>query len=95
MTSGKQMDLFGADPEPAPFDEDAVSVPVRADPDKVWVKLHAILSEVKTASSLPWGAEKVRYYRTVFPQMTNWLPDSEAAQLRFEFEAELVRLMAA
>jgi hypothetical protein len=24
--------------------------------------------------------------------MTNWLPEDEGAQLRFEFEAELVRL---
>jgi hypothetical protein len=30
-----------------------------------------------------------------FPQMTNWLPDKEAAPLRFEFEAELARLKAA
>jgi len=27
--------------------------------------------------------------------MTNWLPDEEAAQLRFEFEAEIRRLEAA
>jgi len=30
-----------------------------------------------------------------FPQMTNWLPEEEAAQLRFAFEAELARLEAA
>ena len=35
------------------------------------------------------------YYRTIFPQMTNWLPEEEGAQLRFEFEAELARLEAA
>jgi len=27
--------------------------------------------------------------------MTNWLPDDEAAQLRFEFETEIRRLEAA
>jgi len=27
--------------------------------------------------------------------MTNWLPDEEGAQLRFEFEAEIKRLEAA
>jgi hypothetical protein len=27
--------------------------------------------------------------------MTNWLPEEEGAQLRFEFETELVRLEAA
>jgi hypothetical protein len=35
------------------------------------------------------------YWRTVFPQMTNWLPDAEAAQLRLEFETEIRRLEAA
>ncbi len=28
-------------------------------------------------------------YQTIFPQMTNWLPEEEGAQLRFEFEAEV------
>jgi hypothetical protein len=31
----------------------------------------------------------------VFPQMANWLPEEEAAQLRFEFAQELERLKAA
>ena len=34
-------------------------------------------------------------YQIVFPQMANWLPDSEAEQLRFEFERELRRLTEA
>jgi hypothetical protein len=29
------------------------------------------------------------------PQMTLWLPDDEAEQLRFEFESEMARLKAA
>jgi hypothetical protein len=33
--------------------------------------------------------------RTIFPQMTNWLPEDEGAQLRFQFEEELGRLEAA
>ena len=94
MTSGRQMDLFGADPAPPPADEDAVSVPVRADPDKVRVKLLALLSEA-TASPPRWGAEKVRHYRTVFPQMTNWLPLDEADRLKHEFHAALERLETA
>ena len=28
----------------------------------------------------------VSLYRTIFPQMTQWLPEEEGAQLRFEFE---------
>ena len=34
-------------------------------------------------------------YRTIFPQMTLWLPEDEGAQLRFEFETEIARLEAA
>jgi hypothetical protein len=34
---------------------------------------------------------RVSLYRTIFPQMTLWLPEDEAAQLRFEFEAEMAR----
>ena len=34
-------------------------------------------------------------YRTIFPQMTNCLPEDEGAQLRFDFETELARLKAA
>jgi uncharacterized protein (DUF2267 family) len=58
-------------------------------------RLHKILAEVRAAESLPWDASDVRYYRTVFPQMANWLSADEAAQLRFEFETELERLKAA
>ncbi len=37
----------------------------------------------------------VSLYRTIFPQMTFWLPEDEAAQLRFEFETGLARLETA
>jgi hypothetical protein len=37
----------------------------------------------------------VSLYRTIFPQMTNWLPEDEAARLRFDFDQEMARLKAA
>jgi hypothetical protein len=55
--------------------------------------LQLILAETKAAQSLP--RNRVSLYRTIFPQMTLWLPEEEAAQLRFEFEAEMERLKAA
>jgi hypothetical protein len=61
----------------------------------VRARLHTILAEARAAQTLPWQSSTVSLYRTIFPQMTNWLPDDEAAQLRFEFEAELERLKAA
>lgn len=81
----RQPDLFDAEPTPV----------YRPDPDKVRSRLHKILAEARAARKLPWEPTTVSLYRTIFPQMTNWLPDDEGAQLRFEFETELARLEAA
>ena len=80
-----QADLFGAEPVPA----------YRPDPEKVRSRLHKILAEARAAQKLPWEPTTVSLYRTIFPQMTNWLPEDEGAQLRFEFETEMERLEAA
>jgi len=80
-----QSDLFGSDPAPA----------YRPDPDKVRARLHRILAEARTARTPPWEPTRVSLYRTIFPQMTLWLPNEEGAQLLFEFEAEMARLEAA
>ena len=98
MTKGKagpkQPELFAADaqaelfgPEPAPSYD--------PDPDSVRAELDGILARARAAPTQPWDPREVSFYRTVFPQMTNWLPDEEAKQLRFEFETELARLEAA
>jgi hypothetical protein len=47
---------------------------------------------VKRLAVKACGHIREAFYRTIFPQMTNWLPEEEGAQLRFEFEAELARL---
>jgi hypothetical protein len=85
LSEDTQSDLFGADPVPA----------YRPDPAKVRARLHKILAEARAARKLPWEPTRVSLYRTIFPQMTNWLPDDEAAQLRFDFESEMARLNAA
>ncbi len=56
---------------------------------------YKILAEARAAQRLPWEATRASLYRTIFPQMTLWLPDDEGAQLRLEFETELERLKAA
>jgi hypothetical protein len=66
-----------------------------ADPDKVRARLHKILAEARAAETIPWGPGRASLYRTIFPQMTQFLPEEEGAQLRFEFAAELERLKAA
>jgi hypothetical protein len=95
MVRNDQPDLFGAGAQVELFDEDAAPRAYRADPDKVRARLHKILAEARAAQALPWQPERVSLYRTIFPQMTNWLPEDEAAQLRFAFESEMARLKVA
>jgi hypothetical protein len=90
----RQLDLFGESQPELPGVEGAAAV-YRADPDEVRAELLRVLAQARAARSFPWDARGALYWRTVFPQMTNWLPDEEAAQLRFEFETEIRRLEAA
>jgi hypothetical protein len=92
--SSRQLDLFQND-EQSDLSEDQPTPVFRADPEKVRRELLAILAEARSAQTLPWPAERAGLYRVIFPQMTNWLPDEEAAQLRFAFETEMARLKAA
>jgi hypothetical protein len=85
-------DLFREDKQPDLFGGEAMPV-YRPDPDKVRARLLNILAETRAAKELSWG--RASLYRTIFPQMTLLLPEEEGAQLRFEFEAEMERLLAA
>ena len=80
-----QLDMFGAPPAQN-YDPDPASV--RAE-------LNDILAQARAAKTLPWPRSRAALYRTIFPQMANWLPDKEAKRLRREFEKELDRLEAA
>jgi hypothetical protein len=94
MSSSRQGDLFGHQ-GPDPSDENFETPEYHADPDEVRKELHGILAEMRAAEAMPWDEKRTALYRTIFPQMTNWLPEEEGAQLRFAFEAELERLKAA
>jgi hypothetical protein len=93
MARGDQSDLFASNSDL--FDEDAPTPVYRPDLEKVRARLHKILAEARAARKLPWEPTRVSLYRTIFPQMTNWRPEEEAAQLRFDFESEMARLNAA
>jgi hypothetical protein len=95
MARSTQQDLFGTESQPELFEADAAPPAYRPDPDKVRARLHKILTEVRAAEKLPWDADRLLLYRTIFPHMTGWLPEDEGAQLRFEFETEMARLKAA
>jgi hypothetical protein len=87
-------DIYFDDP-PQPDLFGGVTRVYRPDPEKVRARLHKILAEARAAKKNPWEPSTVSLYRTIFPQMTDWLPEDEGAQLRFQFEKELKRLKAA
>ncbi len=80
-----QPDLFGPPPPPS----------YRPSLELVRAEVNKVLDIARSAEILPWKPKEVAYWKTVFPQMTNWLPEEEAAQLRFAFMEELRRLKAA
>ena len=89
-----QLSLFGED-QPVLSGAEQNGAIYRADPDEVRAELLRVLAKARAAESFPWDSRRTLYWRTVFPQMANWLPDEEAAQLRFAFETEIRRLEAA
>ena len=94
--SNDNPDLFGEeDDQPDLFGPAEAPPAYRPDPDKVRSRLQKILAEARAASTLPWEPTTVTLYRTIFPEMTQYLPEDEGAQLRFEFETEISRLEAA
>ncbi|HMA71460.1 MAG TPA: hypothetical protein VKP67_08235 [Xanthobacteraceae bacterium] len=95
MAPSRQRDLFLDEEQPDLFGDDSPTQVFRADPDKVRQELYKILAEARAAQTMPWDAKRALLYRTIFPQMTNWLPEEEATQLCFDFAAELARLEAA
>ena len=89
-------DLFGHGPAQGdlfanePLRNNGVGV---ADSDDVRRRLHKLLAEARAAQSKPpWSERDTRMYQIIFPQMANWLPHSEAEQVRLEFRTELERL---
>ena len=94
MARGSHPDLFITESQSGLFGAQATPA-YRPNPDKVRARLHKILAEARAAQTSPWEPARVSLYRTIFPQMTLWLPDDEAAQFRFEFDAEMARLETA
>jgi hypothetical protein len=83
MARPTQSDFFKEDAQPNLF-EAGETPTYRPSIDSVRAHLQSILAETKAAQSLP--RNQASLYRTIFPQMTLWLPEDEAAQLRLAFE---------
>lgn len=87
-----QNDLFGSAQLGLGL-EDTRPDPTHVDPASVREELNAILATARAAlDEAPWDRRTHRYHLVVFPQMTNWLPDDEAEQLKFEFAREMERI---
>jgi len=95
MARSSQQDLFGAEARAELFEPDTTPPAYRPDPENVRARLHRILAEARAAERLPWDRDRLLVYQTIFPQMAGWLPEEEAAQLKFEFDTEMTRLKAA
>jgi hypothetical protein len=95
------VDLFGHGPAQGNLfgdGDDRLQAPARRyvpDPEKVRQRLTALLEKARSAEKMPWSERDARMWQTVFPNMANWLPDHEAAQLRLEFAQEMERLKQA
>jgi hypothetical protein len=83
-----QPDLFRSDRP----DEDWQPAKFGGDPDRVRLRLRKILDLVHAADAL--SSADLRCYRTIFPQMVNWLPKDEAAEFLRTFNAAVKRLEA-
>jgi len=87
-----QQDLFGAAQLGLGL-EDTRPDPTVVDPEAVRDELVTILATARAArETAPWDLRTHRYHQVVFPQMANWLPADEAAQLCLDFAAELDRI---
>ena len=87
MTQGS---LFGEE-------EGRMAPPVQTflpDPAVIRRRLGALLETARGAQSMPWPEREARMWRTVFPNMANWLPEEEANELRLAFAREIERLNA-
>ncbi|HTX50102.1 MAG TPA: hypothetical protein VME40_12030 [Caulobacteraceae bacterium] len=99
----EQTDLFGDARGPAQLSffgpgENQIQPPAQnftPDPDSIRSRLRLILQKAQRAQTMPWPEREARMWQTVFPQMTNWLPPSEAEQLQLDFFREIERLKAA
>ena len=61
--------------------------------DEIREDLHAILEDARQVTAeAPWNERTYRYNKVVFPQMSRWLPEEEAAQFCFEFAREMERI---
>lgn len=80
-----QGSLFADEGAPPPRDH-------APDPQTIRRRLAVALASARAAPTQPWPEREARYWRTVFPQMADWLPSEEADGMRAAFAREVERL---
>lgn len=70
-----------------PVDSDEGKIPTPK-PEDVRRRLNGIIRKLRESDELPWSLHEFRTWRIIFPQMTNWLPDEEAEELKEAFFVE-------
>lgn len=78
-----QLDMFGPSLRSAP------KAPAAED---VCSELSEVLERLRNSETMPLSPKDLRFWRTVFPQMSRWLPDDERLAICAAFAAELSRL---
>lgn len=73
-----------------PPSSDGMKIPTPK-PGDIRRRLLGILRLLREAEEFPWSPHEFRSWRTMFPQMTNWLPDDEAEDLKDAFVREIDR----
>lgn len=92
MSRSNQIDLFGTQTDLLGSPPTQSYTPSLA---RVRAEISKVLEKARIAKEMPWTAKEVAFWKTVFPQMTNWLPAEEAEELRSAFLEEICRLEAA
>lgn len=77
-----QPDLFGSTPQALP----------QPDPEAVRGRVRNLLATLHDADVMPLTDKELRFWRTVLPQTTNWLPPEEKATVCAEFDRHVARL---
>jgi hypothetical protein len=90
----RQGDLFEAE---TPADRATGAAPYSFKPnlEKIRAELRSVVAKARASQGEPWDPAEFRYYQTVLPQMSRWLPDDERAELIRQFDAEAARLTVA
>lgn len=60
----------------------------RPKPEDVRRRLKGIIRKLRESDELPFTMHDFRVWRVVFPQMSRWLPDDEAHELKEAFFIE-------